>query len=188
MIYTTLKRIRDAGPCQEGWAKLLKSLDKTKADDKPLPLTRIISSNGIDDALWCLRTINSYDAVWRLFAVWSCRQVQHLMTDERSLIALDITEQYANGEASLAELKTASAAASAAADAASAVASAAAAYAAADAASAAASADAASAAASAAAYAAAYDDAYHDVTNKQAFELKRICEENDNLADIEQGD
>ena len=40
----------------------------------------------------------------RLFAVWCARQVQHLMTDERSLIALVVAENFANGLATRDEL------------------------------------------------------------------------------------
>jgi hypothetical protein len=51
------------------------------------------------------------DRELRLFAVWSARQVQHLMTDARSLAALDVSERYANGEATDEELAAARAAA-----------------------------------------------------------------------------
>jgi hypothetical protein len=47
----------------------------------------------------------------RRFAVWSARQVQQLMTDARSLAALDVAERYTNGEATDEELAAAGAAA-----------------------------------------------------------------------------
>ena len=115
MITTTLNRIREHSPCAEGWEKLLKHLGKTKADDEPLPFSVILESNGLDDALWCCRAEPQYAREWRLYAVWCARQVQHLMTDQRSLDALDIAECYANGHATDAELETAWAAAWAAA-------------------------------------------------------------------------
>lgn len=55
------------------------------------------------------------DRTLRLFAVWSARQVQHLMTDPRSIAALDVAERFANGEATQNELSAAGAAAWAAA-------------------------------------------------------------------------
>ena len=55
------------------------------------------------------------DRELRLFAVWSARQVQHLMTDARSLAAVDVAERHANGQASREELAAAWAAAGAAA-------------------------------------------------------------------------
>ncbi len=95
------------------------------------------------------------DKELRLFAVSCARQVQHLMTDPRSIEAINVAEKYAQGKAAHDELVAARAAADAAAYAA--------AYAAADAADAAAGAAAyaaaraaARAAADAAAYAAAY--------------------------------
>ena len=104
---TTLNLIRSHSPCQEGWEKLLKHLGKTKADDEPLSLATILESNGLYDALWCLRAVPNCDKEARLFAVWCARQVQHLMTDPRSLAALDIAERHANGKATDEELAAA---------------------------------------------------------------------------------
>ena len=102
--FTTLRRIRAAGPCEDGWRKLLRHIGKTTDDDKPLDLLTILDSNGLDDALWCLRTMPEHDRHWRMYAVWCARQVQHLMTDARSIAALDVAERHANGEATDAEL------------------------------------------------------------------------------------
>jgi len=108
---TTLNQIRSKSPCPDGWAKLLKHLGKTQADDEPLSLTTILDSNGLDDALWCLRAVDGCDREIRLYAVWCARQVQHLMTDQRSIDALDVAERYANGLATENELDIARAAA-----------------------------------------------------------------------------
>ena len=107
MITTTLNRIRAHGPCAGGWAKLLKHLGKTQADDEPLPFATILESNGLDDALWCCRAEPQYAKEWRLYAVWCARQVQHLLSDQRSIDALDVAERYATGHATDAELETA---------------------------------------------------------------------------------
>ena len=114
-MQTTLNKIRKHKPCSDGWGKLLKHLGKTKADDEPLGITTILDSNGFEDALWCLRAVEGHDRELRLFAVWCARQVQHLMTDQRSLDALDVAERYANGQATDGELSVAWAAARAAA-------------------------------------------------------------------------
>ena len=108
---TTLNAIRDHHPCADGWKKLLANLGKTAADDDPLSLITILDSNGIDDALWCLRAVYDHDKEIRLFAVWCARQVQHLMTDQRSVAALDVAERFANGDATKEELDAAGAAA-----------------------------------------------------------------------------
>ena len=114
MIYTTLNKIREHGPCSDGWAKLLRHLGKKQADDESLALGTILESNGLDDALWCLRSVDGHQREMRLYAVWCARQVQHLMTDPRSLAALDVAERHANGQATDEELAAAWDAASAA--------------------------------------------------------------------------
>lgn len=115
MITTTLNRIRAHHPCREGWTTLLRHLGKTEADDEPLPFADIVASNGLDDALWCCRAEPGHDREWRLYAVWCARRVQHLLTDPRSIAALDVAERYANGAATQDELTAARAAAWAAA-------------------------------------------------------------------------
>jgi hypothetical protein len=87
-----------------------------------------------DGRAWAEKTCETMDDVWRLarpdwllwvatrscvltdrelrlFSVWSARQVQHLMTDARSLASLDVAERHANGEATDKELVAAWAAA-----------------------------------------------------------------------------
>ena len=111
---TTLNAIRAQGPCTEGWKKLLSHLGKTEADDEPLSLLTILDSNDLDDALWALRAVQDYDREKRLYAVWCARQVEHLLTDQRSLDALEVAERFARGPASREELAAAGAAARAA--------------------------------------------------------------------------
>ncbi len=97
MYCTTLNRIREHRPCKSGWVKLLSHLGKTKADDELLPMVTILDINGLDDTLWCLRSCPEFDRLHRHYAVWCARQVQHLMTDKRSITALDVAERYADG-------------------------------------------------------------------------------------------
>ena len=118
MIYTTLNKIRAHGPCIDGWAKLLRYLGKTQADDESLPFATILDSNGFDDALWCLRAVDGHQREMRLYAVWCARQVEHLMADPRSRTALDVAERHATGVATDDELAAAWGAADAAWDAA----------------------------------------------------------------------
>ena len=148
---TTLNAIRDHGPCSDGWRKLLRALCKDSADDEPLSIITVLDSNGVDDALWCLRAVPGHDREKRLFAVWCARQVQHLMTDVRSIAALDVAERHANGAATDQELAAALAAAMAAALAA------------------------ARDAARGAAWDAARDAAWDAARDAQASELKRVC-------------
>ena len=108
---TTLNEIRAKSPCSSGWKKILAHLGKTKADDEPVSIITILDNNGLDDALWCLQAVKGRDREIRLYGVWCARQVQHLMTDPRSIAALDMSERFANGEATSDELAAAGAAA-----------------------------------------------------------------------------
>lgn len=127
MITTTLNRIRAHRPCGidprakplSGYQKLKTYLGPDHGPDDPVPFTAIIDSNGLDDALWCCRAERQYSREWRLFAVWCARRVQHLMTDQSSINAIDVAEQHAYGRVTDQELAAArSAARSAARDAA----------------------------------------------------------------------
>ena len=125
-LTTTLNAIRARDPCKDSWEKLLSKLGKTKADAKPLLFSTILKHNGLDDALWACRAAPQYDKTWRLLAVRYAREVQHLMTDPRSLAALDVAERHAHGKATDEELEAAGDAAGDAAGAAGAAAEAAA--------------------------------------------------------------
>ncbi len=107
MIYTTLNKIREQDPCSSGWKKLLTHLGKKEADDEPLALLTILESNGLNDALWCLRACDGIEKEARLYAVACARRVQHLMNDQRSIDALDVAERYAHGNATNQELSAA---------------------------------------------------------------------------------
>ena len=106
MITITLNKIRAHGPCEYGWKTLLQSKTGVGMDDE-FPLADVLDSNGLDDALWCLRCLPEHDKTWRLFAVWCARRVQHLITDQRSINALDVAERHAHGLATDAELAAA---------------------------------------------------------------------------------
>ena len=175
MIYTTMNKIRAHSPCSDGWAKLLRHLGKTQADDEPVSLLTILDGNGLDDALWCLRAVDGHQREMRLYAVWCARQVQYLMPDSHSLAVLDMAERHANGQATDAELTAAWSAARAAARAAARSAAWSAAWAAAWAAAWDAAEDAARAAARAAAWEAAEDAA----RETQTAEFRRVfCGDN----------
>ena len=120
---TTLRKIRAAGPCgmrleageRVGYLKLRHHLGKGYGDDTPISIATIIDSNGLDDALWCLRAVDGHAREMRLYAVWCARRVQSLMEDPRSVTALGVAERHANGAVSTDELAAAWAAAWAAA-------------------------------------------------------------------------
>lgn len=113
-LTTTLNRIYACNPCLDGWKKGLEAANKTQSDDEPITYEQILNAVGLKDALWCCRAELQYAHLWRLYAVWCARRVQHLMTDQRSIAALDVAERHAKGEATDDELNAASAATEAA--------------------------------------------------------------------------
>lgn len=112
-ITTTLDKLREHNPCTEGWKKALRFLGKTVADNEPLPLLTILESNGFDDALWALRTIDSkYDNALRLFACFCARYSLHTLEeaypyDTRQRAAIETVERYARGEVGKEEIEDA---------------------------------------------------------------------------------
>ena len=80
MPTTTLRLIREHGPCAGGWKKLCKSLggQSKYGLDTPITLLQILDSNGLDDALWCLRACPDSEAFSRAVARWCALQVAHL--------------------------------------------------------------------------------------------------------------
>jgi hypothetical protein len=114
-IMITLQQIKDQRPCTDGWATVLKSKGGTKADfSAEFPLTDVLESNGLDDTLWCLHCLPEHSRIWRKYAVWCARQVEHLMTDQRSRNALKVADLHADGLATDVDLAAASEAARAA--------------------------------------------------------------------------
>jgi hypothetical protein len=79
---TTLRRIRKAKPCEDGWKKLLSRLGKTEADDEPLDLLTVLDSNGFEDALWVLSYAMPDDRLARHFQAWCAERVLHIYERE----------------------------------------------------------------------------------------------------------
>lgn len=106
MYYTTLRRLHDIEGDDFDFDRLLSYLGKTEADDDPLSLLTILEINGLDDAISALVAVDdpacARDA--RIFGARCVRQVQHLLTDQRSL---DVAESHAVGEATDEELDAA---------------------------------------------------------------------------------
>ena len=118
MLTTTLNEIRKHSPCEDGWRKMLAHLDKTKADDEPLPFAAILEANGLDDALWCLRALpDEHAGPIRLLACdLAERALVHVPDgEERPRQAIETARAYARGEATAEELEAAGEAARAAA-------------------------------------------------------------------------
>ncbi len=105
---TTLNQILKHNPCgqgvtdEEGWRKLLNYLGKTEPDNEPLSLLTILESNGFEDALWALRTVEGYDREIKLFTCWCACQAlpafEHRYPENISMrYCIEISALYAEG-------------------------------------------------------------------------------------------
>jgi hypothetical protein len=106
MIKITLQKIDDACPCSDGWKTLLKSKGGKKKADRTVkfPLADVIKASGLDFTLRCLHCMPKHNRIWRKYAVWCARQVEHLMTDPSTKEALEVADRHADGMATDAEL------------------------------------------------------------------------------------
>ena len=109
-LITTLAHIKSDNMCNDFWEKLLEGLgeDLKKPDlDREVSLRFILENNGLPDALWSTSCFPELATLIALYALWCAERVRHLMTDQRSTNALDVTRRYLNGEATREELENA---------------------------------------------------------------------------------
>lgn len=115
-VMITLRQIRNAHPCEDGWVKVLSANGGSKANlDAEFELASIIDSNGVDDCILALQCKPEYQHIYRKFAVVCADEVSHLMADDRSTTALEVAWNHSCGEATNEQLAVARAAAWAAA-------------------------------------------------------------------------
>jgi len=106
-----LEDIRDKHPCADGWKRLVKSLDgRTEGD---VSLSHILDSNGIEDAVWCLRVLPYRDQC--LFRSDVAELTVHLCDDPRPQAAIAAIRAWHAGDISDESLADAADAADAAA-------------------------------------------------------------------------
>lgn len=122
----SLQQIKDKKPCKSGWETLLKSKGKTKADKDLFPITDILDSNGLDDAVWCLRCFEYKD--YCLFLADVAESVLHIYEENNASKAprdaINAIRDYHAGKISKGDLDAAVSAAYAVSDAAAAAVSA----------------------------------------------------------------
>lgn len=106
MITITLNKIKDNSPCNNVWEKILK-YNKHIGMDTEFPLVSVLDSNDLEDTLWCLSCLPEHHHLWRKYAVWCARQITHLMTNEKSICALDVAWRHSDKLATDKELAVA---------------------------------------------------------------------------------
>ena len=119
MLYTSLKLLKQHHACANRYHHLAQALGGVKhyGLDTPIPLSRILKNNGLEDTLWALRaTTVPCDRETRLLV---CCYAEHILPlfeskyplDKRPHQAVETSRRFANGLAKLGKLVTAYAAA-----------------------------------------------------------------------------
>ena len=119
MLYTTFKKLHAAGACTSGYRKLAEHLGGIDhyGRDKDIPLTVVLESNGLSDALWCLRATTEPEIARQVRIELACRYAEHVMpiwgkeypADRRLHLAIAAARKCLidNSEASLAAARAA---------------------------------------------------------------------------------
>ena len=116
-LTTTTARIDACRPCCEVHRRrAMELLGITEPSDEPITYDHLIDVLGLDDALWWCSAEPQLAVIWRRYAIWCARQVEHLMADPRSRVAIDVAERHAAGQATDKELLAAKMAGAAAAE------------------------------------------------------------------------
>lgn len=98
----TLAKIKKHHPCHDGWEQILAAQGPDL--DREWELIEALESNGLDYVLWALGCLPEYNALWRKYAVWCVKQIQHPLPDQRCKDALEVAWRHSNGLASDTEL------------------------------------------------------------------------------------
>ena len=79
MLHTTFNKLHEFGACTEGYRKLAKYLDGVAKYGKntPIPLDKIIESNGLMDTIWTLRATT--ESSENLLIEFACRCAEHIL-------------------------------------------------------------------------------------------------------------
>ena len=122
ILTTTLRLLREHDACSDRYAHLAKALGGVRkyGADTPIPLWRILDTNGQDDTYWAFRAVPKEQTAWRdrIARLHTCdcacstpladgRVVYDLLKDARSRNAIEVAERYALGLATPEELTAA---------------------------------------------------------------------------------
>jgi len=118
-LHTTFTLLRERGACPEGYRTLAKHLGGVEryGANKPIPLLTVLESNGLRDALWCLRAILPGEAAERerIGSAFACDCAEHVLwvwekynpNDRAPHRAIEVRRRFADGQATREELNTA---------------------------------------------------------------------------------
>jgi len=110
MLYTTINKLKEERACESGFKKVLKFVGSKFDRDEKIPLSDIIKSNDIDDAIWALRaTTKCSKKVYQQVALFCAESSlgiyeKQYPDDSRVRDCIEATKKYINNEIELDEL------------------------------------------------------------------------------------
>ena len=113
MLYTNLKLLKEQSACSSGLARLIASLPPNYPEDKSISLAHILESNGLNHALWALRstTVDSRKIAARMAIEFAFQVLNNFEKrfpkDKRPRTALEQAVAFLDGKITLKELKEA---------------------------------------------------------------------------------
>jgi hypothetical protein len=89
MLHTTFTKLKENEACTEGYKKLAKSLGGVNKYGKntPIPLVKIMDSNGLEDTIWCLRA--TIEPAQDLTIEFVCRCAEYVLKNYEDLYPTD---------------------------------------------------------------------------------------------------
>lgn len=105
-IVATLDEIRHYKPCANSWRAMLRHKGKIRPDKEIFPVSDVLDACGQNEALWCIDMIG-YKPLVRHYVADCCERIAHLLTDPRSLNAIQAARRYASGQSDRTELSRA---------------------------------------------------------------------------------
>ena len=111
-LHTTLRLLRAHQACQPRYRVARKALGPTWGDDTPIPLSRILASNGIRDVIWCFCALIDGPGWMREYILDCAEHVQSIWqksypNDDHPQEMIDIARAFLRGEASEEEVRVA---------------------------------------------------------------------------------
>jgi hypothetical protein len=116
MLYTTLNLLHDRRACSKRYAHFRRATKECAyGRDDPIPLSKVLEVNGLEDALWCLDATTTPDKAAKLARLFACNCAERaLPVFERQCPggqsprqAVETARRYAVGEATCEDLDAA---------------------------------------------------------------------------------
>lgn len=108
MLTTTIHSMRKYSFLNNSWDKIINSLEKKYNENELISFKNILKDIDFDDILFIIRSIPlEFENFIRMYSINCAKHIFHLITDERSINALKISELFIKEHSILKDLKKA---------------------------------------------------------------------------------